>query len=266
MSTKTSTNAREFSYEAYQSRQYEQLSPEVLNQRAGEIRKAGKFRYTQGAWADLPYKGYALLSTVKHAQDNVLKEQLTGLQQQLKTAVTAPGKMYLLPHESFHQTVANTLSGDRFYQHIESYGLETEYPSYIEQALYTMPDNAAQPPVMQLIGLSIFSSSIGILGVFEDPEDFETIQEFRDCIYLNPALSNLGIVRTRPFIGHITLAYIEDGLTDKERAQLATVCADVNEKMKNNPLHFTMKQVALMQYDGLSYFHYRNEYPVYRFT
>jgi hypothetical protein len=103
-------------------------------------------------------------------------------------------KLYPLPADSFHQTIANTLSAERFVEHIVDTGLSSTYPQIITEAMAQIaPVSVLEPIAMRLIGLSVFGSAIGMLGVFENEKNYQRILAFRRQLYDNPALQAIGI-------------------------------------------------------------------------
>ena len=91
---------------------------------------------------------------------------------------------------------------------------------------------------MKLIGLSIFHTAIGILGVIESEEEYLQITSFRSQFYNDPALAAMDVRMTRPFIGHITLAYIERELGSDDKKKLAAVVNDINENLSRTHVIF----------------------------
>jgi hypothetical protein len=164
--------------------------------------------------------------------------------------------------ESFHQTVANTVSADRFEKNIAAAGLEDQYPQIIEQAFNAihLPD-FSEPVKMKMVGLSIFGTAIGLLGIFENKTDYERIANFRKDFYLNDRLAQLDVKMTRPFIGHITLTYIEHPLSEEEKQQLSNTILALNGQLTKEENYFYLSNTTLRQYNNLGTFYTQNNYP-----
>ncbi len=259
---------KELSFAEHQQRQMREVSKEGLENSASRMKAGTKFYLDLNTWRPIPYKGYAVLSMVSDAIDNrPLEKVLIDAQTRLSSALGLGDKMYLLPKESFHQTTASMLSDKRFEQHIVSNGLENEYPFLVSETFTNIPQEKFSKPVaMKMIGLSIFSNAIGILGIFENEMDYHRITRFRAQFYENSTIQNLGIVRTRPFIGHITLAYFgHELLTMQQQNDLVNVCHDINQSWQGHEPEFFMNQAALRQYDNLSAFNMLPDLPVYKF-
>lgn len=257
----------ELDYVTYQKRQLHEISKQGLENSATKMKAGSKFYHNGNSWQAIPYPGYAVLSMVTDTIDNKsLENVLIETQNRMSSALDLGDKMYLLPKKSFHQTTASALSDKRFEQHIVSKGLEKEYPFLVSQSLGNMPqENQPRPVGMKMIGLSIFSSAIGVLGIFENELDYERITRFRENFYENSTIQNLGIVRTRPFIGHITLAYFgRELLTAQQKYDLVNVCHDINQSWIGQEPEFFMVQAALRQYEDLSTFNMLPDLPVYK--
>ncbi len=268
MATLTNAPVPELPYADYQQRQLREITTEQLTYRAAQLREAEHFRYENDAWQRLPYPGYAVLSMVDtNPVKAELSNQLQMMQNQLLACFDGPAGCFPLPADSFHQTVANTFSASRFQENIVDAGLKNRYPSLIEQA-FSAIDAAIEPePIpMRLIGLSLFSSAIGILGTFDFATDYARILAFREPFYANESLANLDVRRTRPFIGHITLAYLGCNLSDPEKQNLVTTCTGINRALADSPLYFHVSKTELRRYDNLAQFDTRPGFPAYSFV
>jgi hypothetical protein len=73
---------------------------------------------------------------------------------------------------------------------------------------------------------------------------------------------------TRPFIGHITLGYIEQKLNKNQKGHLATIINEINEGVRSNikKNYFLISNTGLRRYDHLAEFCNADNYPVYQFT
>jgi hypothetical protein len=68
---------------------------------------------------------------------------------------------------------------------------------------------------------------------------------------------------TRPFIGHITLAYIESELDDSQRKTLADTVYDINRQFEKAMPAFNLSLTGLRRYHHLSAFLREEDYPRY---
>jgi hypothetical protein len=253
----------DFSFEEYNQRQLGEISPERVAEKALQAKAAGKFNWNGTDWIPNDYKGYAIITQLNDLSSNLpLIERLTVLQTNMAEKLQPSHAFYHLSVESFHQTVANTLSADRFEKNIAAAGLENQYPQIIEQAFNAIPlPDFSEPVKMKMVGLSIFGTAIGLLGIFENQTDYERITNFRKDFYLNDSLALLDVKMTRPFIGHITLTYIEHPLSVEEKQQLANTILALNEQLTKEENYFYLSNTTLRQYNNLGTFYTQNNYP-----
>jgi hypothetical protein len=265
----------DLSLEEYTARQQRELEPGRLLERAMGSRPSGNYRYDgvqpEGArggggarWTPQPYPGFAVISMVEENPGNTaLPDALQAIQANLLDLCPWEGALYPLPAASFHQTVANTLSEDRFLTHIVRPGLERVYPDLIATIFEKMPVQPARALPMRLIGLSIFGTALGLLGVFDNEADYCRILNFRSAFYSDIGLQALDIRMTRPFIGHITLAYIEADLTTRQRSALAAAVHNINRSLGDDLPAFNLSLTGLRRYHHLSAFLREDDYPQY---
>jgi hypothetical protein len=119
---------------------------------------------------------------------------------------------------------------------------------------------------MKLIGLSIFNTAIGVLGVIESESEYQKIISFRSQFYSDPQLISIDVRMTRPFIGHITIAYIEQELDVLEKTKLATVVNVMNERLNHAAYYFQISSTELRRYHHLAEFKKEPYYPTFNFA
>ena len=257
----------ELSFTAYQERQFHEISPAGIAARAQAIHPGGKFSFHAGQWRPEPYVGHALVTMVEGDPANrPLAAQLWSIQNELSYSFADPTTLYLLPEKSFHQTIANTLSAERHHRMVVDRGLDGDFPALVTGAFSDIPEPIhPKPVVMRMVGLSLFSTAIGLLGVFEGEEDLQRVHAFRDHFYGNESIGRLGIRRTRPFIGHITLAYVEGGLDSGDRSRLVDAVCALNRILASQDLRFHLSGVELRSYTHLAEFRPLPGLPTARF-
>jgi hypothetical protein len=256
----------DLSLEDYTTRQLRELEPDRLQERAMGARPSGNYLFESGSWAPQPYPGFAVISMVEENPGNTaLPDALQAIQAGLLDLCPWEGALYPLPAASFHQTVANTLSEERFLRFIVRPGLERVYPDLIATVFEKMPVQPARVLPMRLIGLSIFGTALGVLGVFDNEADYCRILDFRSAFYSDLRLQTLDIRMTRPFIGHITLAYIEADLTTWQRSALAAAVHNINRSLGDALPAFNLSLTGLRRYPHLSAFLREEDYPQYHF-
>ena len=254
----------DLSYKDYIDRQFREIEQDRLLERALALRPSGNYKRNGAGWVPQSYPGFAIISMVDENQDNhglpgVLKAVQAGLLEQCPWEES----IYPLPPGSFHQTVANNLSEERFLQHIHRPGLEPVYPDLVARAFTKLPSLPHRVLPMRLIGVSIFGTALGALGIFDSEPAYQRILDFRAGFYDDPHLSTLDVRMTRPFIGHITLAYIETDLDTTQRETLATAVYDINKQFEEAMPTFNLSLTGLRRYHHLSAFHREEDYPRY---
>lgn len=254
----------DLSYKNYIDRQFRELEEDRLLERAFALRPSGNYWRNGSGWVPQSYPGYGIISMVDENHENDgLSNMLRAVQADLIEQCPWEESIYLLPHSSFHQTVANTLSEERFMEHIQRRGLEPVYPDLVARAFTRLPSLPHRILPMRLIGVSIFGTALGALGVFDSEPAYQRILDFRAGFYADPHLSSLDVRMTRPFIGHITLAYIETDLDVAQRKALAAAVYDINKQFDEVKPVFNLPLTGLRRYHHLSAFHREEDYPRY---
>ena len=255
-------NTQELEYAAYESRQRYEITAEQLSVRSKELKPGNKFLPApEGGWSPQSYPGFAMQAMMlPEGSNSNTYNHLEAIRNRLVEgydSCLAP-----LPSPSFHQTIANIFSAHRLEENVTSKGLLKAFPNLVAGAVKDIfPPEDQSPIVMNLIGLSFFRTAIGALGVFEDQAHFERILRFREAFYSHRKLVALGVERTRPFIGHVTLAYVEGDPDEETREKLTQRAAEINQQEFASPLPFEFKLTQFCRYDDLSAYHYKYDYP-----
>lgn len=263
----TSEKVKELTQEYHNELQLFETTLQGLNERAEKLKSTNKFKYVDGVWQPQDYKGYAIVSMLDTNPNNeTLSETLVSFQNQIQETMQLPNHFYMMPQASFHQTVVNTLSGSRFKEHIINKDLEKKYPEIIKNALDKASDIPLQSPLkMNFSGIAIFGSAIGILGIIKDEQHWKAIIQLRKELYSNPELNQHDIKRTRPFIAHITLGYIDGEFTLRQKQQLVKEIDDINTSFDFSELVFTIDKTELRSYNHLAEFISKPNYPQFKF-
>jgi 2'-5' RNA ligase len=253
------------SFKDYNKRQLFEISAERNKERALKTKPAGNFCYCNNAWSPLAYEGFAVVSMLGEKEENKpLLARLIEIQKELHYNLAPAYAFYQLPSESFHQTIANTLSAGRFKEHILNAGLEKVYPEIVADAFDQIQSGENILPIrMKMAGLSIFGTAIGMLSLIENEEDYQRIVNFRSGFYGSEALAQLDIRMTRPFIGHVTLAYIEHNLNKNQKENLAEVITEINQTLSAEENYFYISHTGLRRYHHLAEFIKQDNYPGY---
>lgn len=260
-------NITELSFGDYQQRQLQHVTIEGLLADVQLAKKSNKFIFDNHQWHKLAYPGYAIVSLLKNnAGNEKLAQKLWCYQYQIIQGNNLQDCIYALPKDSFHQTIANTLSGDRFLNNIRLKGIENDYPKYVNEAFSNVSNPDIPHPIqMKIVGISVFGSSLGVLGVFENVNDYERILIFREDFYSNVKLASLDIKLTRPFIGHITLGYFGAELNEINKIKLHESLVKINQDIAQQNLVFNISNAELCKYDELSVFDSLPGFPKFQF-
>jgi hypothetical protein len=266
--TSNEVRVRELAFHTYNQRQNQEVSAERIMETATKASPAGNFSFNGRNWVPNEYMGYAVVSMLNDNPGNEeLSKLLVEIQASLADNLQPVNGFYMLPKESFHQTVANTLSDKRFKANILNAGIEPVYPDMVRDAFDKIPVARLQTPVkMRAAGLSVFGTAIGMLFTFDNETDYNRILRFRAGLYDDEKLAGLDIKMTRPFIGHITLAYAEQKLNKNQKEHLATIVNEINEQVRAKKNYFLISNTGLRRYDHLAEFCNADNYPVYNFT
>lgn len=262
----------DLNYIDYHYKQWKELTYEQQVYKANNVKVANNFSFNNNEWNALPYYGFGMISMLnQHEKNTVLSQALVDTQEKLmhlleeKINLEIHEKIYLLPENSFHQTIANALSNAKYDLQITEKGITETYPEKINSLLKFYKSVIEQKTLkMKMIGIGIFGNAIGVLGVFDDPFDYNRILQFRNHFYNSEITIGLGIQKTRPFIGHITLAYIEADLSLIEKKALVEVTTTLNEQWQNVKHSFYIDHTQLTTFTNLASFHtFQNNQIIY---
>lgn len=123
-----------------------------------------------------------------------------------------------------------------------------------------------KPLKYEVKGLTIFPQ--GVIAVIVSPvteDDYLWLQIFRHYVYTDEILKELNVERKRPFVGHITLFYIEEELSGEDRVRVADAVIDINRSFFPKPLPFNVRQAEVRKFEDFSAFYRMAYWPVHIF-
>ncbi len=257
----------DLTFNEYNKWQQKAVSFDNLRNQSLQLKAADKYVFNGKEWSIPDYEGFAVISAVNANPGNdKFFNQLIHLKEDLKFRLNNSTSYYWLPENSYHQTIANTLSNERYHKNIKDKGLVQEYPGIIEMAFKSLSVSANPSPIsLKMLGYNVFGSCIALLGIFENSTDYERIITFRNQFYGNPELNKLGIKFTRPFIGHVTFAYLGQELTPQEGEHLAHTLSSMNKGIENMKMIFNITQAELRYFKNLSHFQKEPDFPTFSF-
>ncbi len=259
--------SEDLTYNEYTQWQQNSITLDNLLNQSMQFKVSNHFTFNGGEWNIPDYEGFAVISRISSDPGNKkCFNQLSHLKEILRFRLRNEATYYWLQEDSYHQTIANTLSSERYYLNVKAPGLEKAYPEIIEKAFdkISVPGDV-EPILLRMIGFNVFGSCIALLGIFENESDYKCIMTFREQLYSNPALNKIDIKRTRPFIGHITFAYLGKELTDSSRKELAETLANINSMIQHMNIFYRISLAELCYFKNLSHFHKEPSFPTFSF-
>jgi hypothetical protein len=271
----------EKSYQDYIRLENGLLSDKAMREAAHQMKTLGKFKKCEindgeegseeieegGAveWEAIPYEGYTLItptffddqnneacySRLKNIQDVILNLSLIS-KPAYKQFVAAPA-------EAFHMTLARLISDDMYTQRLQN-TREDDFLAALSRLFEAMPSSGSLN--FEVRGIALFHGVIAALVAPATEQDYQRLQEFRDSIYNDPELTELGVERKRGFNGHISLLYLEEDLSGADREILAAQISDINQKFFAKPLLFTVIRGEVRKFNNFLRFYREEEWPV----
>jgi len=258
----------DYSYDKYLERQSFEITPDCILEKLASIKKANNFEWIENDWKPNSYEGFGVITMVRdHPKNELLITKLEEIQKEFDLKLATKdrnlfSKYFQLPATSYHQTLANLLSNERFQKNIIDRDLLKNFPNIIKEAFERCDEEEYfQPIAMKMIGLSVFGTCVAMLGTFVHEGDYQRITDIRNSIYKQDNLADLDIKMTRPFIGHITLTYFEAEFIDSEKANLGTVINEINQKLSEEENIFYINSTSLRRFHHLAEFLTVENYP-----
>jgi 2'-5' RNA ligase len=193
------------------------------------------------------YSGYTILAR-PYPIDFANRSKLEAIQRTLRDNVFgfAP-----VPSETFHMTIANLVSGNIYEAISETPNLEPTFRRTIETILDDILTPQEEIPLTShIIGIGSFPGVVVALVDFKRENHYSRIEILRNHIYKNPFLTSSGVRHDRPFLGHITLGYLEavpptglDNVVSNIRLQ---------ENFSSDDWAFEIREVALHSFRSMS--------------
>ena len=245
------------------------LTPAKLRELCIGLTQSKRFLRVEKNSLPNPYEGVSIVSMLDNNANNaslasLLKTQLPIIRKSLDPEQ----HFYWLPFESFHQTLANMLSDDRFDQHLsDPYIFNKMLPQWVSEAFMDYQDkNQEIPLTLTAKGLGLLGSTLVLLLQMPEKSDYQRLMAFRNQFYRHPDLISLDIKRTRPFAGHISLAYYCGDLDPTSKQQLAEALVQINQSMVDQAIwQFNIYQTELRYYQDLTAFNKKVDFPALHF-
>jgi hypothetical protein len=130
----------DYSYDDYFERQSFEISPDCIREKLATIKKADNFEWVENNWKASSYEGFGVITMVEdHPKNELLITRLQDIQKEFDLKLAEKdgdrrSKYFQLPAASYHQTVANLLSNERFQQNIVDRDLLNDFPNIVKEA------------------------------------------------------------------------------------------------------------------------------------
>lgn len=258
----------EMDYVDYLKHVENELKEETIEKFASQLKTLGKFQESNdGLWEPVPYSGYSLMTpTFLDDSENVGFYRLFyDIREELFWKIPVPGIVWA-PTIALHLTIGHLISGNVFASSIMN-SREDELLLALSQLFPKISSSTSSSLKYQVKGLSIFPQ--GVIAAIVSPvtaDDYQRLQALRDHLYTDIVLKNIGVERKRSFHGHITLFYIEEKLSGKDKRMLADAVTDINKRFFSKPLPFSLTRAEVRKFDNFSEFYRQDHWPYYQFT
>ncbi len=191
-----------------------------------------------------------------YAIEGFIAKNLEKLQDKIKGETS---RFVPVPPETLHLTVADLLWEERYEVLINSQGSEIQKTPLFQEIdrLLKRLGGSSTSLSATIVGVGGFPGVVVALVDFES-SDYDRIKSCRDEIYSNFVLANYGVFREYPFLGHVTLGYIEA----VPPYRLDSV---LNEIRLTNPFGWTFQfeTVGIYQFENMSaYKQVQGGYPI----
>lgn len=241
------------------------IGADTIRYIAGQVRALGKFQISNsGQWEPFSHAGYTIITPpfTDDIENEGFYKKLIAIREELSRHMVSP-KILAAPVSALHMTVARLVSGDV----LESIRQDA-YEETVFSALEQVFSKIAAPGYLQFVVKGISILPHGIVAAIVSPVteyDYQCLQTFRNYIYDDKLLANLGIERKRVFKGHFTLFYIEGELSENDRRYIADLISYINNKFFNAPLQYTLARAEVRKFDNYLSFYRKNMWPVFEF-
>ena len=241
------------------------LTENVLRETIRNLRPLQLFiKDSLGEWLPLRHEGFTLITpTFEDEKENITAYVRLGDLQQLIIQKLDPALYVPAPVSAFHQTVARLVSGSEYENQIR--GVREEFfIKQLKQEFSQLPQ--LETIKMEIRGIAVLAGGFvaAVISAVNEGE-YQRLLSFRSTLYSNEVLQNLGVEPKRPFIGHVTLAYIQAPLTQDNQESLLKIIKAINQNFLATPIAFEIARVEVRKFENYLKFYREMDWPVYRF-
>lgn len=227
---------------------------------------AGRFKKDNaGLWEPEDHPGYTIITpTFEDDSDNVETYTTLGAIRDILLERIVFSKCVPSPVASIHLTIADLIAGKAYKN-----GIMNTKEQELLQVLSSVFSQLILPGLirMEVRGVSLFTQGfvIALVGAV-DENGYMRLTSLRDVIYRDERLKNLGVVRKFKLTGHLTLAYIEETLSEQDQNQLAETLITLNKQFFATPLPLNIARAEVRKFDNMTRFYRQREWPVFEFV
>ncbi len=226
------------SYDEYIER-VQQKADEDL--RRLEWRRPGKYALTESSserlhFKPVPYPGCTVLAIPYPCRDLAYMADLQG------KLVEASEEFAPVPVDTFHMTIADLVAGEKY----ESLGARRRNQLLARASELAASWNCGTLIRARICGLSAFPGVVVALVDFESASDYQKVIQLRSAIYGDGQLREFGVTREFPFVGHVTLGYVESAAANR----VAEVTGNLRPVL--DVLHFEIRGARAFTFPNMS--------------
>jgi hypothetical protein len=241
------------------------LTENVLRETIQELRPLRLFiKDDLGEWLPLRHAGFTLITPIFEDEVENIKAyvRLSDLQQMIIQKLD-PALYVPAPVSAFHQTIARLVSGSDFDNQIRG-AREELFIKLMKQELAQLPQ--FEKIQMEIRGITVLPGGfIAALVIADNEDEYQRLLLLRSKLYTNKELQNFGVEPKRPFIGHITLAYIQAPLDLDNQKNLIKTIQTINQDFLATPIAFEVVRAEVRKFENYLRFFRELDWPVYRF-
>lgn len=255
----------ELTYMDYMKYIEDVFKEETIREMVKNIRPSGSFVMMCGnRWEAVNYAGYTLITP--SGGEDTGNENAYGKLLKIKKCLSGYidfAKCVEAPGRALHMTVARLISG-KTYEASWSEDFEGRLLNRFAELFSNC--TVTVRPRFEIRGISIFPN--GIVAAMVSPVlagDYQNLQKFRDVIYNDGPLAELGVERKRKFIGHVTLFYIEKELDAAGQLHLAEGVLSINDQFFGEPVPFVIRRAEVRRFENFLHFGRQEDWPGFDF-
>ncbi len=254
---------KDYSFHNYSDKIYQLLREEEIFARVEKLQIARRFCLTCAT--ALPLPGYTIITLPRGEEENKTNLEaynaLLEVRKQLFNNTDYAQKCVPVPDNSLHMTLADLVSQQTYVLNVKEPNRGNELIKEVKNIFDDFTSKGPRSvPQMTVKGLSLVPQSpvclVAIVGP-RTPKDYTTLMELRYFIYdKSPILMDMGVKRHFPYVFHITLAYIEEFLSQDECNHLKDKILEVNTTVfdSDKDIVFNILSAEFRKFDDVSRF------------